>query len=170
MNRKTLTKALTRLSTVKRLELSETLIDVWYSALRNIDDDTGLAAFEALSARQTYGSPEPADLILDAEKIQNKRVLNQPHKWISEAPKFEGHKDFFNPSAEFQDFLRIERQKKYMSKDARGEIFLVTNPEAWDWLILGQDRISVIRPKPISTGSIIPEPKTKGGRQGSWDR
>lgn len=170
MNRKNLIKALTRLSCVKKLELSETLVDVWFQALRNIDDETGLLAFEALSARQTFGSPEPADLLADAEKIQNQRILNQPHKWISEAPKFEGHKDFFNPSPEFQTFLRIERQKKYMTKDSKGEIFLVTNPEAWDWLILGPDRFSVIRPKAISTGSIIPEPKSRGNKQWSWDR
>lgn len=169
MNRKSLTKALTRLSVVKKLELSETLIDVWFQALRNVDDEVGNVAFEALVTRQTYGAPEPADLIAEAEKYQNNKILNQPHKWISEAPKFEGTKDYFNPSEEFKNFLRLERERKYLSKDARGEVFLVTNPEAWDWTIRGE-QVTMQRPKPISTGSIIPEPKTKNNKHGSWER
>lgn len=169
MNRKTLTKCLANLSLIKKINLSKELEDVWYQALLDISDGLGESAFQAVCTKNTYGTAEPADVLTEIDKIKNQNILNQPYQWIKDAPKFEGTKDYFNPSAEFSEFLRTERQKKYLSKDSRGEVFLIINPEAWYWRIDGE-QVTMIRPKPGSTGTIIPEQKTRNGKTGMWER
>lgn len=169
MKKKTLTDGLTKLSLVKKLTLSKDLVDVWFSVTHHVCDETADIAFEALLKRNTFGAPEPADFLAEVDTARNNKIKNQPYEWIKDAPKFEGTKDYFNPSAEFSEFLRTERQKKYLSKDSRGEVFLIINPEAWHWRIDGE-QVTMIRPKPTSTGTIQPEPKTRNGKTGMWER
>jgi len=169
MNRKNLMKCLTSLSLIKKINLSKELEDIWFEALRGISDGIGESAFQAVYAKNTYGTAEPADVLAEAEKIKNQNILNQPYQWVKDAPKFEGSKDYFSPSEEFKQFLKIERNKKYLSKSSHGEVCLVRNPEAWDWKITA-GTVTMIRPRPIPTGTILAEQKPKSSRNGMWDR
>lgn len=82
--------------------------------------------------------------------------------WISEAPVFEGEKNYKAPSSEFCSFLKEERKKLYKSKNTvTGEIFIIMNPAAWFWSFSDGDKLTFHRLKPQPIGEFLPSEKPK---------
>lgn len=129
----------------------------WYQALKSLSDKDGQQAFSELSRSTTYGDPEPAHVLEIAEKQRQMWVNREDdiNPWISKAPKFEGEKfEDINtgmPTRAYQLWKQANEHKRYRATNQQDEIFLIQNPECWDWKVHG-GKICYIRPDPIDTG------------------
>jgi hypothetical protein len=129
----------------------------WFEVLKFVSDEDGLKAFNELMTTTIFGDPEPAHIIELASKYKAQRIQTPTdgHPWISQAPKFSGEKfedlDQGRPTASYTLWRDAEQHKRYRSTNDRDEIFLIQNPEAWDWTLKG-GKICFIRPEPEATG------------------
>lgn len=169
MNRSTLKNCLILLASLKKnLKITELVEAAWYQALKELSDDQGKKAFSELMRSTTYGDSEPAHILEIAEKHAQMWVNsdNDEHPWISKAPKFIGEKfqdlDRGIPTSEYAKWREIEQHRRYRSTDQHDNIFLIQNPEAWDWMIKS-NKIYFTRPDPEATGNR----RTDGAKQKS---
>ncbi len=138
----------------------------WYQALRSLSDKDGQKAFSDLSKTTTYGDPEPAHILEIAEKNRTMWINRDDDldPWISKAPKFEGEKfldlDRGIPTAAYTLWRQANEHKRYRSTNQQDEIFLIQNPECWDWCLRG-DKLCFVRPEPEATG----DKRTDGVKQ-----
>lgn len=137
--------------------------NAWFTALTDVSDIDGQAAFAWVAKENTFGIPEPHHILARVEEFnERKRQSTRSEPWISTAPKFSGEKDYCSPSVAWKGWLKAERKKLYRSFDAKtGEIFLIVNPEAWDWKITHEYgkplnyTCTFIRTKPQATGEFV---------------
>jgi hypothetical protein len=158
MNLSTLTTSLTVLGAIKKqLILTQATIRTWFEILKPVSDEDGLKAFNELMSTTIYGDAEPAHILEIVQK--NKEMWanrdDSQYPWISKAPKYEGEKfldlDRGIPTAAYSLWKNANEHKRYRSTNQQDEIFLIQNPECWDWAIKG-DKICFIRPEPEATG------------------
>lgn len=143
--------------------MSDLVVEAWTQALQDLTDDEGKFAFAAVARSVTFGDVEPAHVLQKAEEARGikpaRGKIDSRHlPWISQAPKFFGTKfeaerpgAMCPPTKEFAAWLDEERPKRYRSMDYDGNIFLIQNPEAWEWREVG-GAVTYIRPLPEATG------------------
>lgn len=162
----TLRSCLLFLSTVKKsLQITDATFAAWKSALHPIDDQLGRAAFAAVMRRTQIGNVEPAHVLEAASEIQNQintsRSMGEP--WISEASKYHGDIDHFDPTPEFRAWKYNESRKKYRSVNSQtGEIMLVQNPASWEY-VRDEAGGRFMASKPQGTGQFIKRKEQKYG-------
>jgi hypothetical protein len=157
--------------------MSDFVTEAWHHALLDLPDHEGMPAFAAVARSGTFGDVEPAHILQKAAELKEARLRSDAanggvNPWISKAPKFQGTKyepsddpliPSYRPTEEFKEWLQFERPKRYRSIDHSGNIFLIQNPEAWNWRVLKDHSILFIRAKPEPTGEQLPKQTTRKG-------
>lgn len=136
----------------------------WYQALEDVTDNEAKEAFRKLLKKKTFGDPQPSDVIEIVEELRFKKEMdsdpNADLPWISKAPNFEGEKfedlDRGIPTRAYLAWKQEEEHKRYRSIGRDNEIFLIQNPNAWDWRIIN-NKMHFIRPEPEATGKFRKE-------------
>lgn len=164
MKKETVRRSMVALSTIKKnLVLNDLTLEAWTRSLELLSDDQGVEAFSALMRSTIYGDVEPGHVIEAAKEAAQARAIlgDSQAPWISQAPIYQGSRDYDAPDREFASFLKSERKKFYRSMDRDGAIFLVRNPEAWEWSRNNQNQLVFERPTPIPTGEKIEKKELK---------
>ena len=138
-------------------------MEAWHLSLSELSNERGIEAFKEVSKSTQFGDVEPAHILEAARKLHASALTSDPnHPPISKAPQFDGIK--FNsdltPTNEFEAWARFEREKLYRAIDSDGNIFLIQNPSAWDWVIT-RGKVVYIRPTPEYTGESIKQQKQR---------
>jgi len=152
MERRALRTCLTLLSTVKKnLELSTLTEEAWFHSLKNLNDDDGIEAFRAMMQQTIYGDVEPGHILEKAAELALVRH-SKNGDWIQNAPKFHGTKG----TPEHDTFISKEKHNRYRSTNTQtGEVFLIQNPDAWEYLVDNRGNRTYIRPPAIPTGETV---------------
>ena len=114
----------------------------------------GERAFSKCFAETHYGKFSPAHVLKAAEELRaSELAITQAtgDSWVSKAPKYQGHRDHKHPSREWLNWLEAERPKLYRSLDSEGRVWLVQNPDAWQWDFDLDGELSFHRPPPLPT-------------------
>lgn len=103
--------------------------------------------------------------IIKSKQEFDERSLAQ-FKWISEAPKFQAEKyaniDTGEETVEYARYKLMEQANRYKSKGSDGYIYLIQNPDVWEWRIIN-GALAYIRPDPENTQIKYPQTKTYRG-------
>lgn len=143
--------------------MSVPLVEAWHLSLSELSNERGIEAFKHVSKSTQFGDVEPAHILEAARLLHASALTSDPHHPpISRAPIFDGVK--FNsdltPSDEFEAWATLERDKLYKAVDSDGNLFLIQNPSAWDWVIT-RGKVVYIRPTPEYTGETLKQQKPR---------
>lgn len=162
MDRSTLKRCLILFSTVKKTLLLNPIVEEgWYQSLLDLNEERGIEAFNELMKHPPMGDLEPGHVLNKAKELRTYKVMapSLETPWISTAQKYQGEKDYQEPSKEFKAFLTNERRKNYKAiktnYDKSQEIVLTKNPDCWDWYFNDLGELTYIRPYPVTTGEKV---------------